>query len=54
MQADKKVRGGRVRYALPARLGRMPAGAPTVEVEGARVLRALDAVARIDTGEAGG
>ena len=54
MQADKKVREGRVRYALPARLGRMPVGAPTVEVEGTRVLRALEAAARIDTGKAGG
>ena len=54
MQADKKARGGRVRYALPARLGRMPAGEVTLEVEDARVRRVLEAAARIDTGGAGG
>jgi 3-dehydroquinate synthase len=54
MQADKKVRHGRIRYALPARLGRMPAGAVTVEVDGAVVRRALEAAARIDTMESGG
>jgi 3-dehydroquinate synthase len=42
MQADKKAREGRVRFALPARLGRMPAGEPTVEVDAAVVRRALD------------
>jgi 3-dehydroquinate synthase len=54
MQADKKVREGRVRYALPARLGRMPAGPATVEVDAAVVRRVLEAAARIDTTESGG
>ena len=54
MRADKKARRGTVRYALPARLGRMPAGEVTLEVEDARVRRVLEAAARIDTGGAGG
>lgn len=54
MQADKKVREGRVRYALPTRLGRMPTGAATVEVDGAVVRRAVEAAARIDTTKSGG
>lgn len=41
-RSDKKRAGGRVRYALPERLGRMPGGAcPLVEVDDADVLAAL-------------
>jgi 3-dehydroquinate synthase len=41
MRADKKVRAGRVRYALPARIGRMPAGEAAREVDPGAVARAL-------------
>jgi 3-dehydroquinate synthase len=45
---DKKARAGRVRYALPLRLGRMPAGVePTLAVED-------EAVRRVLAGAAGG
>jgi 3-dehydroquinate synthetase len=53
MQSDKKVREGAGRYALPARLGRMPAGAVPLAVDPARVLRALAEAARIDTAPPG-
>jgi 3-dehydroquinate synthase len=46
MRADKKVRGGALRFALPAAVGLMAQsadGAWTVELAPAQVLRALDA-----------
>ena len=43
MRADKKARAGRARFALPVRLGRMPAGNDvTVEVPDQRVCEVLE------------
>jgi 3-dehydroquinate synthase len=54
MRTDKKARGGRVRYALPARLGRMPAGPLPIEVDDEVARLALAEAARIDTAHRGG
>jgi len=40
---DKKARGGRVRYALPARPGRMPPRNVTTEIDEATLKQALEA-----------
>jgi 3-dehydroquinate synthase len=48
---DKKVRQGRVRYALPVRIGRMPAGHDvTRAVDDVTVAQALEPAARPASG----
>jgi hypothetical protein len=54
MRTDKKARSGRLRYALPARLGRMPAGPLPIEVDDAVARLALAEAAGIDTAHRGG